>query len=211
METRKSFHQELADLEHDVVRMAAHVSEGIAGATDAVLTHDRDRANAVIEADVIVDEACLRNEGLAYALLARQQPTAGDLRLVLTVLRLLHEIERCGDLVQHIAAAVLRAPVHEMTPAIRGIVTRMGAEAQLLLRTAVDAYIGRDAELAGKLEAMDDEADELHRRLLAELFTAHLDMDLTLELALLGRYYERIADHAVVIGDRVRYLVSGEL
>ena len=75
----------------------------------------------------------------------------------------------------------------------------------------LDAYIARDAALAGQLEAMDDNADELHRQLLSELFTTGLDMDLTLELALLGRYYERIADHAVVIGDRVRYLVSGEL
>lgn len=209
--TRKTFHQELDELQAEVLRVAARVNEAVARATAALLDGDVVLASGVIDDDVVIDQACVANEERAYEVLARQQPTASDMRQVLTAVRLLHELERCGDLAVHVARAVPRMRVYDVTPRVRGIVARMSDSARRLLSVAFDAYAERDREAAMSLSALDDEVDALHVALLGELFSGALPLDLTIELALIGRFLERIADHAVVIGDRIAYLVSGEL
>jgi phosphate transport system protein len=208
---RKTFHQELEELEGEVLRVAARVNEAVARAVEALLDGDLGLAAMVIDDDVLVDQACVTNEERIYALLARQQPTASDLRQVLTAVRVLHELERSGDLAVHVARAVSRIRLYDLTPRVRGLVARMSDSARRLLAVAVDAYAERDREAATSLSGLDDEVDALHVSLLGELFAGGLPLDLTVELALIGRYLERIADHAVVIGDRIAYLVSGEL
>jgi phosphate transport system protein len=209
--SRRTFDQQLDDLEAHVVRMATIVSEAVAAGREALLAGEKDAARAVLEGDAELDHAAWTCETRAYELLARQQPAARDLRRVLTAVRVAHELERCGNLVRHVAEAPLRHRVMTITPALRGLLGQMADEAQRLLRAATDAYVERDVAGAAALDVWDDRMDELHRRLLDELFAAQLGLESTIELVLVGRYLERIADHAVVIGERVHYLVTGVL
>ncbi len=191
--------------------MGLVAAEAVAAGREALLAGDHDAARAVLEADAGLDKAAWTSESRAYELLARQQPAGRDLRRILTVIRVSHEIERCGNLVRHVAEVTLRHQVLRLTPALRGLLGQMADEAQRLLQGATDGYVARDVAGAAALDVWDDRMDDLHRRLLSELFTARLGVEVTLELALVGRYLERIADHAVVVGGRVRYLVTGEL
>ncbi|MBW3614524.1 MAG: phosphate signaling complex protein PhoU [Actinobacteria bacterium] len=208
--TRRAFDRELAELETDILCAAGLVVEALATAGEALATHDPDLATKVVHGHADIDRATHRCETRAYEVLARQQPAAGDLRFVLTVVRLSHELERSAKLVRHVASFAAR-PHGYLPPRLAGLVARMAEEARRLLQGAIDAYAERDVERAEALDIWDDRMDELHRQLLAELFSAPQSLATTLELALVGRYLERIADHAVLIGDRVRYLVRAEL
>ncbi len=208
--TRTAFDIELAELESGILFTASLVVEALSTAGEALATGDYDLAATVVQSHGGIDEETHRWETRAYEILARQQPAAGDLRLVLTVVRLAHELERSAKLVRHVASFAARP--HGSLPArLAGLVVRMTDEAGRLLQGAIDSYAERDVERAEALDVWDDRIDELHRQLLAELFTAPQTLATTLELALVGRYLERIADHAVAIGDRVCYLVRGEL
>ncbi len=208
--TRRAFDRELAELDSDILCVAGLVVEALSTAGEALATGDRELAMKVVDGHGHIDGETRRCEARAYQVLARQQPAAGDLRLVLTVVRLSHELERSAKLVRHVAAFAAE-PHGCLPPRLAGLVARMADEARRLLRGAIDAYAERDVERAEAIDIWDDRMDELHRQLLAELFTAPQSLATTLELALLGRYLERIADHAVLIGDRVRYLVRAEL
>lgn len=209
--TRRTFHHELAELEGWVVELAARVSEACSVATEGLLTGESQLAEQVVAAHALVVERRHDIEEYAYQLIARQQPTASDLRTVITVLGLLNEIERIGSLAGHIASAVARVPAYGLTPKLRGLVTRMSDGSKAMLDQALGAYTDRDEQSGALLADLDDEVDSLHSQLLAELFTGAVELELVVELALIARYYERIADHAVAIGQRVGYLVSGNL
>lgn len=208
--SRKAFDRDLVDLENDALCTAQLVVEGLGAAGEALATGDHDLAVRVAESHDVIVQRTHECEARAFEMLACQQPTAGDLRLVLTVVRLAHELERSAKLVTHVARFAAR-PHGSLPPKLDGLVSRMAEEARRLLQGALDAYAERDVERAEALDVWDDRMDELHRQLLDELFTGRQSLAITLELALLGRYLERIADHAVVIGDRVRYLVRAEL
>ena len=207
---RKSFDRVLVELDNDLLCTAALVGEAIGAAAEALATGDHDLAEKVVREHAGIDGATRACEARAYEILARQQPAAGDLRFVLTVVRLAHELERSAKLVKHVATFAAR-PHGALSPKLSGLVARMGEEACQLFQGAIDAYAERDVERAEALDIWDDRMDELHRQLLAELFVAPPSLPTTLELVLVGRYLERIADHAVIVGQRVRYLVSGEL
>lgn len=207
---RKSFDRELAELDSEILCTAALVVEAIAATSEALAGGDHDLATKVVLGHPDIDRATRRCEAQAYEVLARQQPAAGDMRFILTVVRLSHELERSAKLIKHVAAFTSR-PHGSLSPKIAGLVSRMAEEACRLLQAAVEAYAERDVDRAEALDVWDDRMDELHRQLLAELFTSPQSLATTLELALVGRYLERIADHAVVMGERVRYLVRGEL
>lgn len=138
---------------------------------------------------------------------------ASDLRTLVTVLRTIHEIERTGDLVVNIAKTTRRLYPNELPPRIRGLVARMGAQAAIQLRTAVEAFAEEDAARATALPDMDDVMDNLQRELFRVIFDMGAPDDASLhravELSLVGRFYERIADHAVNVGQRVGYMVTG--
>lgn len=207
---RKSFDRRLEELDADVLCTAAQVLEAIAAAAEALATADHALALKVVHDHAGIDAATRTCEARAYEVLARQQPAAGDLRFVLTVVRLAHELERSAKLVKHVASFAGR-PHGSLSPRLSGLVARMGEEACRLFQGAIDAYAERDVERAEALDVWDDRMDALHRQLLSELFVAPPSLPTTLELVLVGRYLERIADHAVIIGQRVRYLVRGEL
>ena len=157
---------------------------------------------------VEAEEKCIR-------MLALQQPVAVDLRTILTDLRMVSEIERSGDLVSNIAKGIGRIQGVELEPRLRGLIDRMCEQAVRLTTLAIDSYADRDAVLAGALGELDDRLDELHNDYIDTVFSSRFDRYITtqqaVQLAVIGRFYERIGDHAVNIGERVQYLVTGEL
>ena len=215
MDIRKSFHQQLAEVQSDIVRMAAMVTEAIPRGTAALLDGDLNAAQALIEGDDPLDALALDLEERCYAILALQQPMARDLRSIVTAVRMISEIERSGDLVVNIAKGARRIYGTTFTPRLRGLITSMGDEATRLFRIAIDAYVEGDASMAAALDDLDDRLDSLHKEYIQEIFVSHGDGEIEIragvQLALVGRYYERIGDHAVNIGERVRYMVTGWL
>ncbi|MGD9796854.1 MAG: phosphate signaling complex protein PhoU [Acidimicrobiia bacterium] len=215
LDTRRNFHHELELVRDDIVRMAGMVTEALAAATRAFLDGDLDVADRVRRGDAAVNALNLDIEDRCFQLLALQQPMASDLRSVTAAIRLCAEIERSGDLVVNITKGFRRIYGVPIDPRIRGLIERLGDEAHRLFRLAIDAYVERDAGLANALDDMDDAIDDLHVDYIESLFEVRGSGELTLQaavqLALIGRFYERIADHAVNIGERVYHMVTGDL
>ncbi|MBK5223592.1 MAG: phosphate signaling complex protein PhoU [Acidimicrobiia bacterium] len=212
-QVRKQFHEELDELQREIVRAAAMVTETIPRGTEVLLDSDLEGAQALIDNDDELDLLSLEIEELAVRVLTLQQPMASDLRAVVTALKMNGEIERSGDLVVNIAKGARRIYGVQFNPRTRGIIEQMSEEAVRLTRFAIDAYVERNASLAGALDDMDDRLDGLNKEFVRVIFEAHNDGEITLQaavqLALVGRYYERIGDHAVNVGGMVQYMVTG--
>jgi phosphate transport system protein len=212
-ETRKVFHEELDQLHADAVRLAALASEAIQAGTASLLDFDLTAAKAVVAGDKELDDLTHSIEERTYLLLARQQPMAVDLRMLVTTLRVIHELERIGDLMVNVAKGARRLYPGPLDPAVRGIIARMRTQATAQLQLATDTFAERDPAKASALEDMDDVMDDLQKELYRTIFVsgAHDEAEVqrAVQVALLGRYFERIADHAVNIGDRVTYMVTG--
>lgn len=213
-ETRKVFHDELDQLHSDAVRLAALALEAIQAGTACLLDFDLAAAKAVVEQDKVLDDLTHSIEERTYLLLARQQPMAVDLRMLVTTLRIIHELERIGDLMINVAKAARRLYPGPLDPKVRGIIDRMRRQATAQLQLATDTFAERDPAKASALADMDDVMDDLQKELYRTIFAAgaHEEAELqqAVQVALLGRYFERIADHAVNIGERVGYMVTGE-
>ncbi|MBV8385242.1 MAG: phosphate signaling complex protein PhoU [Acidimicrobiia bacterium] len=207
--TRIGFHKDLEEIDQKVLQLFAMVAEGVAKATDAFLANDRDAAESLIETDAVIDQLYCDVEELVQRQFATQSPMARDMRFLLSVLRIVPELERSGDLAEHIANRATRGVSDNVTPRIRGLIEQMGHVATQMWREAADAYIDRDGDAAGRLAERDDELDELHSSLTAELVTGQLRVPIALEMALIARFYERLGDHAVNIGERIRYIAEG--
>jgi phosphate transport system protein len=214
-EQRKTFHQELDEIRDQIVQLAALVSEFIPRGTDVLLANDMQGALGLIEADDELDSLTLQIEEQCYHVLALQQPMASDLRSIVTAVWLTGELERSGDLMVNVAKAARRIYGATLDPRLRGLIERMSEEAGRLIKLAIDAYVERNASLGAALDDIDDTLDQLHRDYIEAIFESHATHDLGLQaavqLALIGRYYERIGDHAVNIGQRVQYMVTGWL
>ena len=208
---RVGFHRDLEEIDQKVVQLFALVSEGLSAATDAFLAGDREAAKQLIDRDKVIDSLYVDVEEIVYRQLATQSPMAGDLRFLLSVLRIVPELERSGDLAEHIAARAARGVASALTPRIRGLVEQMGLVGTEMWRMAADAYAERDGAAATELNERDDELDELHVSLTAELVSGQLTVPIALEMALVARFYERLGDHAVNIGERIRYIAAGSL
>ena len=210
---RKSFHHELDEIRDDIIRLAGMVTEALARATEALLDGDLQAADELIDGDDVLDALSLDIEDHCYRLLALQQPMASDLRRLVAAIRMVAEIERSGDLVVNIMKATRRIYGVRLDPALRGLITRLGEQVSRLFRLSIDAYADRNAGLAAALDDMDDTVDALHADYIQAIFESHsghtVPLQPAVQLALVGRYYERIADHAVNIGERVRYMVTG--
>ncbi|MCB0995032.1 MAG: phosphate signaling complex protein PhoU [Acidimicrobiales bacterium] len=212
---RSAFHDELESIRQGIVRMAAHVSESIPRGTHALLDNDLEAAQDLIEADDELDALSLELEERCYRVLALQNPMAADLRRITTALWMNAEIERSGDLMVNIAKAVRRIYGASYDPHLRGIVVQMSEEAGRLFRLAVDSYVEGNEGLAAALDDIDDRLDNLNRECIQAIFEGHrhgyFDLEAAVQLALIGRYYERIGDHAVNMGERVVYMATGWL
>jgi phosphate transport system protein len=193
-----------------VVQLFALVAEGLAKATDAFLSGDRESARELVAQDKLIDSLYHDVEELVQHQFALQAPMARDLRFLLTVLRIVPELERSHDLAEHIAKAATRGLPNELPPRIRGLIEEMGRVGVEMWRTSAMAYLERDAEVADSLDDADDELDDLHVSLTAELVSGVLSVPVATEMTLIARYYERLGDHAVNVARRVRFLVRGE-
>ncbi|MCY3560696.1 MAG: phosphate signaling complex protein PhoU [bacterium] len=210
---RKPFADQLEEIRNELVRMAGVLIEAIPRCTEALLASDLAAAQEIIDADDVLDDASLALEHHCHQLLALQQPTAGDLRAIMAALTINYEIERSGDLVENIAKAMRRVYGTEFGPRLRGLIAQMSEEATRLMRFAVDAYADGNSGLAAALDDIDDRLDRLNHQCLAMIVGEEGpemgEMASRVQLALIARYYERIGDHAVNIGERVRYMVDG--
>ncbi|MDB1088008.1 phosphate signaling complex protein PhoU [Streptomyces sp. ACA25] len=210
---RDAYHEELDAISDSLVEMARLVGSAMGRATTAILDADLKLAENVIAADVAVDKMHRDLENNAIALLARQQPVATDLRIVVTSLRMSADLERSGDLAEHVAkVARLRFPNSAVPRDLHATILEMGQLAQRLMAKAAEVIITKDVELALQLETDDDEMDTLHRTLFRHLMDDRWKhgIETAVDVTLLGRYYERFADHAVSVARRVVYLVTGE-
>lgn len=212
---RTQFHGELDHIQSETLRLAAMVTERIPWGTEVLLGTDLAAAQALIDADDDLDVLSIELEERCYQALVLQAPMARDLRFLVTALRLVSELERSGDLMVNVAKAMRRLYGTDIDPKLRGLISRMGEEAQRLMLVAIDAYAEADEGKAAALDDMDDRLDNLHKEYIQAIFECHragnVDLEAGVQLALVGRYYERIGDHAVNIGERVRYMVSGWL
>ncbi|MBW3574212.1 MAG: phosphate signaling complex protein PhoU [Actinobacteria bacterium] len=215
VEIRKGFHQALDDVRHDIVRLAGMVTEALGKATEALLAGDLRVAEEIITNDDLLDTLTLDVEERCYQLLTLQQPMASDLRELVTAIRLVAEIERSGDLVANIMKAARRMYGTEFDPRLRGLVERLGEQVHRLFCLSIDAYVDRDESLAAAIDDMDDAVDDLHVQYIQAIFETHgqgtAALQASVQLAMVGRFYERIGDHAVNIGERVVYMVTGWL
>jgi phosphate transport system protein len=214
-DVRKSFDEHLTELKADVIRMAAMVGESIGAGTEALLDADLEVVERVLANDDQVDALEHQLELRAYELIATQQPMAVDLRTLLAVLRILHELELTGDLMVTVAKAARRIYPTQLPPRIRGLIERMGAQASVQWQLAVDAFADDDQSLAAALPDMDDVMDDLQKQMFRAIFETltpdEAGLQMAVQLALIGRYYERVADHAVGIGVWTQFVVTGEL
>jgi phosphate transport system protein len=212
-EARKSFHESLDDLRTDVIRMAALATEQIGAATQALLDSDLVAVEQVIERDRPIDALSNDIADRCYLLLARQSPVAKDLRMLIGILRILPDLERSGDLMKNVAKAARRIYPQELDPRVRGIIQHMGAQAVTQLRVAIDAFADSDPAYASALNDMDDVMDDLTKSLFRAILTSvtpdESGLQTAVQLSLVGRFYERVADHAVSVAERVHFMVTG--
>ncbi len=210
---RDVFHEELDRISDQLVEMTRLAGSAMSRATTALLDADVHLAESVIEADHRIDAVRDQLEVLSIDVLARQQPVATDLRIVVTALRMSSDLERMGDLSRHIAkVARMRYPQSAVPAQLRGHFTEMGAVAESIVAKAGSIIAAKDVDGARALEQDDDQMDELHRSLFSQAINDEFRFprETVVDIALLGRYYERFADHAVSIARRVVYLVTGE-
>jgi len=210
---RELFHDQLESIFDDLAAICSLVEEAVADATTSLLKGDAEVAERVISADIVIDEARERVEDKAFSLLSLQAPVAGDLRVVVAALRMVTELERMGDLSVHVAKiARLRVPNIAVPEEIRPTVSRMAEVAEDMVARVKDVITSRDVSAAIAVAKDDEEMDQLRRQSFTELLSDDWTngVEAAVDVALLGRYYERIADHAVSVANRVVFVVTGE-
>ncbi|NBN92061.1 MAG: phosphate transport system regulatory protein PhoU [Actinobacteria bacterium] len=210
---RTAFQDELDGVTASLSDLSSLVSSAITQATHALLTADLSEAEAVIAADDRVDEIQHELESRIIDIIARQQPVASDLRALVTALRMSADLERMGDMAHHVAKVTrLRHPGAAVPSELLLTIEEMGKVARLISDKVGGVINSKDIDQALEVEKDDDEMDQLHRK----LFTALLEpswphgIETAIDMTLIGRYYERYADHAVSIARRVHFQVTGK-
>ena len=199
----------LDDVDSLLIRMFALVSNGLAAATEAFLDGDRVAARAVVASDPHVDELQLQVEERVERRLTDGPAAPTEVRLLISMLRIAPELERSGDLIEHIALRTPQRLTDGLTARARGLLADMGATASMLWAGAGAAYADRDPTRVDQLRLLDDALDDLHVRFTAELVKGSSSIAEAIELGLIARFYERLGDHAVNVARRIRYLTDG--
>lgn len=211
---REAYQVELGQLAEELATMCAMSGNAMELATRALLQADLGLAEQVIGDDAKIDDARTACEEHAYSLLALQAPVATDLRTVLAAVHAAESLERMGDLALHVAKAARRRHPNPVLPdQVKPYFAEMGRVAVELAREAERVILNQDVQKARGLEEADDEMDDLHRH----LFSVIMDKDwphgvaAAVDVTLLGRFYERFADHAVSVAKRVVFVVTGQM
>ncbi|MEY3920209.1 MAG: phosphate transport system protein [Actinomycetota bacterium] len=210
---RNAFQEELDSIHDTLVRMGNIVATSMEAATRALLEPNLEIAETVIKDDDTIDEMQHELDARTMMIIARQSPVAGDLRTLVTSLRMSADLERMGDMAHHIAKlARMRYPNCAVPDELRETIVNMDRVAVSIIKKTTQAIDTRNTTLALELEKDDDEMDKLHRQLFKVLMNEKWEhgTELAIDMTLLGRYYERCADHAVSVGRRVYYMVNGE-
>ena len=210
---REEFQADLTEVSRLLVTMAESVRAAMRKATTALLKADIEAARAVIERDAEVNELYRQVEAKVVDSIARQAPVATDLRTLITALHVSADLERMGDLAEHVAKTASRRHPSPAVPAeLRPVFQQMASVADRMAEKITTVLSAPNADLAAELEKDDDEMDELEKDLFKILL--HDDWpygaETAIDGALLGRFYERYADHAVNAGEQVVYLITGE-
>ena len=209
---RDAFHDDLDAISVSLVEMSQLANTAMVRATKAILEADLAIAEEVISEDERIDNLHHDLDARTLMLLARQQPVAGDLRTIVTSIRMSSDIERMGDLAHHIAKlARMRYPACAIPPELVFIIQEMGEVAQRIMTKTTGIITSRDTLAAVELEKDDDAMDKLHRKLFEILLDDNWShgIETAIDMTLVGRYYERYADHAVSVARRVYFLVTG--
>ena len=212
---RKALHNEIEAIKADIVRLAAMTTEVIPLATAALLDGDLGATQRIIDGDDPIDELTASIEERCFNVLALQSPMARDLRAVVASIKIISDIERSADLMVNIAKATRRIYGVTFTPRLRGVIQEMSDEAIRIYRLAIDAYSENNGALGMALRDIDDRLDRLQGEFIQIIFETHdggeLQLPAAVQLALVCRFYERVGDHAVNIGERVRFMAGGAM
>ena len=211
---RSVFQDELDGVSQSLVDLTDMVALSIAKATESILNSDLKLAEEVIATDDTIDDFQHALDARIIDIIARQQPVASDLRALVTALRMSADLERMGDMSHHVAKITrLRHPDAAIPAELIASFKQMGEAAEKIARKTGSVIASRDTQVALEVESDDDEMDKLHRQLIRTLVDPSwkYGVESAIDLTLLGRYYERYADHAVSVSRRVYYLVTGKI
>jgi phosphate transport system protein len=204
---RKAFTGELQSIGELVSRLFALVCESLAAATDTFLAGDREEALEVRSRDAQIDDLQNQLEAAIEKTMLFQAPVAGDFRRLVAALRIVPELERSGDLAEHIAARAARGLGTQLSPSVRGIVEQLGEHVGAMWRDAAESFVSGDPDAPSRIDAADDEVNALHHRLWDEVAGSDLPLEVAMEMALVARFYERLGDHAVHVSERLGHIL----
>ncbi|MGF3056875.1 phosphate signaling complex protein PhoU [Microbacterium sp. YY-01] len=210
---REVFHQSLEDVQSRLVEIADLVAVAIDKATRAFATSDVTLAEEVIADDDLIDDRAIELDELAIEILARQQPVARDLRIVVSALRVSASLERMGDMAEHIAQlSRYRFPERAIPKGLKGTFTRMGERDVEMAQTLAQLLRTQDLRLVDTIRNLDDDVDELHASVFEKVLgdSWRGEATATVDATLASRYHERFADHAVSVAKKVLYLATGD-
>ena len=208
VEQRQQFQRELDAIEAKVTGLFAMVAEDLPGATHALLSGDSEALGVLAEREQVFDALYLEIDQLASREILLQAPVASDLRFLLSVIRIVPELERSHDLVVQIVSRASRILSDDLSSECRRLVEQMGDLAWGMWRQVADSWRHRDRAVALALSERHDTMEELHASLLAELASGHMTAPVTMEMTLVARFYQRLGDHAVNVARRVIYLAG---
>ncbi|WP_296194185.1 phosphate signaling complex protein PhoU [uncultured Microbacterium sp.] len=210
---REVFHQSLEDVQSRLVEISELVTSAIRDATTAFASSDIELAEGVIEADAIIDEKAVALDEIAIEILARQQPVARDLRIVVAALRVSASLERMGDIAEHIAQLTrMRFPERAIPKGLKSTFTKMGEIDVEVAQLLTELLRTQDLAIADQIAAKDDDLDELHLSVFEKVLSENWQGEAmaTVDATLASRYLERFGDHAESVSKKVLYLATGE-
>jgi phosphate transport system protein len=211
METRGIFHQQLDELYLDVLKMANITVEILRMTMSAFAGLDKGAAQAIIDGDDEVDDFVVKIEDIVIELLATQAPVAIDLRRIIVIMRLSQHLERVADLCVNICKATVSLEGYSLSPWIAEDMDEMFKRSTSMLVHAVESFKEEDEDMAAELYEMDDPVDRINRKFLTMTNKeSEEELELIIRTVMVARFLERIADHAVDMGEEVRYMVTGE-
>ena len=209
-EHRQEFQRDLDAIEARVIELFGMLAEDLSRATDALLTGNNEVVKLLADREKVIEGLYPEIEGLVNRTILLQAPVASDLRFLLSVLRIVPELERSHSLVEHIARRADHFLNNDLSPRVRRLVERMGELVSDMWREAMDSWYQRDAAIASVLAERDEEMDELHASLIGELASGQLALPVTMDMTLVARFYERLGDHAVNVAQRVVFLAGSQ-
>lgn len=212
MELRKDFHEQLDELYAELLHMGSDLMQAIEKTRLCFINLDLVAADEIIAGDDVFDAYIDRLEEGGLELIARQAPVAVDLRMIVVIMRVAQHFERMADLCENIATAVKHIPSDYVTTWMRDAIDEMARRANRLVERSIECFKERNVEMAMELDALDDAVDKLNRSFFKEFDRGREEnLEVAVRVVMIARFFERIADHAVDIGEHVRFMVEGTI